>query len=57
MEKDKKATPPEQELKIVSRPSNEELGDEIVDEHKTQPIKKKSTSKTQETDFGEGVED
>jgi hypothetical protein len=57
MEKDKKETPPEQELKIVSRPSNEELGDEIVDEHKTQPIKKKSTSKTQETGFGEGVED
>lgn len=57
MEKDKKATPPEQELKIVSRPSNEELGDEIFDGHKTQPITKKLTSKTQESGFGEGVED
>lgn len=57
MEKDKKVTSPEKDLKIVSRPSNEELGDEIVDEYKTQPIKKKLTSKTQESGFGEGVED
>lgn len=57
MEKDKKATSPEQDVKIVSRPSNEELSDDIVDEQKDQPIKKKVIKKNSATDFGEGIED
>lgn len=57
MQKDKKATSPEQDLKIVSRPSNEELSDEIVDEQKDQQVKKKVIKKTSGADFGEGIED
>lgn len=57
MEKNKKATSPEQDVKIVSRPSNEELSDDIVDEKNGSSVRKKAIKKTSESDFGEGVED
>ena len=56
MEKDKKVTSPQEDLKIVSRPSNEELSDNLLDEEKTRQVKKVTTKSTS-SDFGEGVED
>lgn len=57
MEKDKKVTSPEKDLKIVSRPSNEELSDDIVDEEKPEQVKKRVIKKSTKTDLGEGIED
>ncbi|MES2446682.1 MAG: hypothetical protein V4546_05835 [Bacteroidota bacterium] len=57
MQHDKKTVPPQKDFKIVSRPSNEELDDQIIDEENLNHPKNKPLKQIPKTDFGEGIED
>lgn len=57
MQKGKKAVSPKEDFKIVSRPSNEELDDQIVDEENQDYPKNNPTKQIPKTNSGEGVED
>ena len=57
MENKKKIDFVKEEVKIVSRPSNEELDDDIVDEIKENATSAKVTKLKKNDAFGEGVED
>ena len=57
MQRGKKVISPKEDLKIVSRPSNEELDDQIIDEDNQNYPKNSLVKKKTKTDFGEGIED
>jgi hypothetical protein len=57
MQKGKKAVSQKEDFKIVSRPSNEELDDQIIDEENQNYSKNKPLKQIPKSDFGEGVED
>lgn len=57
MQNGKKAVSPKEDFKIVSRPSNEELDDQIIDDENQQSPKKKPIHQIPKSDSAEGVED
>ena len=57
MENKKKIDFVKEEVKIVSRPSNEELDDEIADRTKEKSSSAKTLKVNKKNNFGQGIED